>query len=221
MMVFSWYTSAVMSIFLWGVADVFYKKGTSPQDKHSHLRIVVMVGAVMGLQALFELNKLNWQFDWYNIIRYLPVSSMYILSMTLGYIGLRYLEVSINSPVSNTSGAVAGILAFIVLGKTMNLWQLLAVTMITVGLVAIGITERDLAEAEREQKKIVVDPKYRLGALALIFPILYAVVDALGTFLDDVYLTKLMSPEEALISYELTFYSVLLSPSFTWWGEEK
>ena len=112
-----------------------------------------MVGAVMGLQALFELNKLNWQFDWYNIIRYLPVSSMYILSMTLGYIGLRYLEVSINSPVSNTSGAVAGILAFIVLGKTMNLWQLLAVSMITVGLVAIGITERDLAEAERKQKR--------------------------------------------------------------------
>ena len=85
-MVFSWYTSAVMSIFLWGVADVFYKKGTSPRDKHSHLRIVVMVGAVMGLQALFELHKLNWQFDLYNIIRYLPVSSMYILSMTLGYI---------------------------------------------------------------------------------------------------------------------------------------
>lgn len=154
----------------------------------------------MGLQALFELNKLNWEFDLYNIIRYLPVSSMYILSMTLGYIGLRYLEVSINSPVSNTSGAVAGILAFLVLGKTMNSWQLLTVTMITVGLVAIGILERALAEAEREQKKIVVDPKYRLRAIALVFPILYAVVDALGTFLDDVYLTKLMSPEEALIS---------------------
>lgn len=205
MMVFSWYTAAVMTIFLWGVADVFYKKGTSSRDKQSHLRIVVMVGAVMGLQALFELHKLNWQFDLYNIIRYLPVSSMYILSMTLGYIGLRYLEVSINSPVSNTSGAVAGILAFLVLGKTMNRWQLLAVSMITVGLVAIGITERDLAEAEREQKKIVVDPKYRLGPVALVFPILYAVIDALGTFLDDVYLTKLMSPQEALISYELTF----------------
>ena len=120
MMVFSWYTAAVMTIFLWGVADVFYKKGTSSRDKQSHLRIVVMVGAVMGLQALFELHKLNWQFDLYNIIRYLPVSSMYILSMTLGYIGLRDLEVSINSPVSNTSGAVAGILAFLVLGKTMN-----------------------------------------------------------------------------------------------------
>lgn len=205
-MVFSWYTSAVLTIFFWGVADAFYKKGTCPRDQYSHWRIVIMVGTVMGLQALFELSKLGWQFDLMNIIRYLPVSSMYILSMVCGYVGLRYLEVSINSPVSNTSGAVAGLLAFLVLGKRMNGWQLLAVSMITAGLVAIGITERQLAEAERRQKGIVVDRKYRLGAVALIFPILYAIIDALGTFLDDVYLTKLMSPEEALISYELTFF---------------
>lgn len=202
---FSWYTSAILTIFLWGIADAFYKKGTSPEDKYSHLRIIIMVGAVMGIQACFELNKMSWQFDLFNIVRYLPVSSMYVLSMALGYVGLRYLEVSINSPVSNTSGAVAGLLAFLVLGKTMNAWQLLAVVMITAGLVAIGFAERKLAEAERKEERIVVDRKYRLGAIALIFPILYAIIDALGTFLDDVYLTSMMSPEEALVSYELTF----------------
>lgn len=205
-MIFSWYISAIFSILFWGIADLFYKKGTDPKDKYSHLRIIIMVGLVMGIQAIFELNKMGWQFDLINILKYLPVSSMYILSMTLGYVGLRYLEVSINSPVSNTSGAIAGILAFIVLGKTMNMWQLFAVSMITMGLIAIAIIERNLAEEERKQSKIVIDRKYKLGALALIFPILYAVIDALGTFLDDVYLSKLMSPEEALISYELTFF---------------
>ncbi|HEY8464615.1 MAG TPA: DMT family transporter [Bacillota bacterium] len=204
-MVFSWYTAAMLTILLWGTADAFYKKGTSPEDPYSHLRIIIMVGIVMGVQACFQMNKMDWQFDLVNIIRYLPVSSMYILSMALGYVGLRYLEVSINSPVSNTSGAVAGFLAFLVLGKTMNAWQLLAVAIITAGLVGIGFTERMLAEAERKERKVVVDRKYRLGAVALIFPILYAVIDALGTFLDDVYLTKMMSPEEALVSYELTF----------------
>ena len=203
-MIFSWYTCAILSILLWGIADLFYKKGTSPKDKYSHLRIVIMVGLAMGIQAVFELNKMGWQFDFINIVKYLPVSSMYILSMTLGYVGLRYLEVSINSPVSNTSGAIAGILAFIVLGKTMDKWQLLAVSMITVGLIAIAIIERNLAEEERKQSKIV--RKYKLGALALIFPILYALTDALGTFLDDVYLSNLMRPEEALVSYELTFF---------------
>lgn len=204
-MIFTWYTSAIFTIFLWGIADVFYKKGTNPKDKHSHLRIIVMVGFVMGIQAIFELKKMGWQFDPINILKYLPVSSMYILSMALGYVGLRYLEVSINSPVSNTSGAIAGILAFIVLGKTMNKWQLMAVSMITFGLIAIAIVERNNAEQERKQNKVIIDKKYKLGAVALIFPILYAIIDALGTFLDDVYLSNIMGPEEALISYELTF----------------
>lgn len=201
----SWYISAIITILFWGIADLFYKKGTDPNDRYSHLRIVIMVALVMGIQAVFELNKMDWQFDFINIIKYIPVSSMYILSMTLGYVGLRYLEVSINSPVSNTSGAIAGILAFIVLGKTMNIWQLIAVSMITFGLIAISAIQRNLAEEEMKQNKTEVDMKYKLGALALIFPILYAIIDALGTFLDDVYLSKLMSPEEALISYELTF----------------
>ena len=112
-MIFSWYVSAIITIFLWGVADLFYKKGTDPKDRYSHLRIVAMVGIVMGLQAIFQLYQMNFVYDPVNIIKYLPVSSMYILSMTLGYAGLRYLEVSINSPVSNTSGAIAGILAFL------------------------------------------------------------------------------------------------------------
>lgn len=204
-MIFSWYTSAIITIFLWGTADLFYKKGTDPNDRYSHLRIVFMVGLVMGIQAIYQLYKMGWEYDPVNIIKYLPVSSMYILSMTLGYVGLRYLEVSINSPVSNTSGAIAGILAFLVLGKRMNSWQLIAVSMITVGLISIGIIERNLAEEERKANKVEIDLKYKLGALALIFPILYAIVDALGTFLDDVYLSKLMSPEVALVSYELTF----------------
>lgn len=202
---FSWYTSAIFSIFLWGTADLFYKKGTDPKDRYSHLRIVFMVGLFMGIQSIFELNKMGWAYDPINIIKYLPVSFMYILSMTLGYVGLRYLEVSINSPLSNTSGAIAGILAFLVLGKTMNKWQLFAVAMITFGLISIGIIERNLSEEEKKKSNITIDRRYKLGALALIFPILYAVIDALGTFLDDVYLSKLMSPEEALISYELTF----------------
>lgn len=204
-MSFSWYISGILTIILWGTADLFYKKGTDPRDRYSHLKIVVMVALVMGMQAMFELNKMDWQFDFINIIKYIPVSSMYILSMTIGYIGLRYLEVSINSPVSNTSGAIAGILAFIVLGKTMNIWQLIAVAMITYGLIAISIVQRKLAEEELERNVGEESRKYKLGALALVFPILYAIVDALGTFLDDVYLSKLMSPEEALISYELTF----------------
>ena len=62
-MIFSWYISAIFSILFWGIADLFYKKGTDPKDKYSHLRIIIMVGLVMGIQAIFELNKMGWQLD--------------------------------------------------------------------------------------------------------------------------------------------------------------
>src|SRR5699024_12291698 len=43
--------------------------------------------------------------------------------------------------------------------------------------------------------------------LAIIFPILYALIDGLGSFADGVYLDelKLIGEESALIAYELTF----------------
>ena len=68
-----------------------------------------------------------------------------------------------------------GILAFLVLGKTMNGMQLMAVIFITLGLIGISLIERRLGEEEG-------NAQHKLGALALIFPLLYAVVDALGTF---------------------------------------
>lgn len=43
------------------------------------------------------------------IMTYLPVSLLYIISMAMGYIGLRYIELSISSPICNSSGALVAI----------------------------------------------------------------------------------------------------------------
>ena len=82
-MTFSWYTAAVLTIILWGITDLFYKKGTDPNDKYSHLRIVFMVGLVMGVQAMFELHKMGLEYDLINIINTHQFHHVY-LSMTLG-----------------------------------------------------------------------------------------------------------------------------------------
>ena len=106
---------------------------------------------------------------------------------------------------------MAGILSFMVLGKRMTGIQFLGVSFITFGLIILIILEG------RQNKK--KDPKIQrkeinLGAVALIFPIIYAVVDAFATFLDDVYLSNILTPEEALISFELTFLAVALVSLF-------
>ena len=58
---------------------------------------------------LFPVNiEINAQI----ILTYLPVSALYILSMAIGYLGLRYIELSISSPICNSSGAIVAILIF-------------------------------------------------------------------------------------------------------------
>ena len=59
-----------------------------------------------------------------NAVKYSPASLCYIISMIIGYAGLRYLELSIVSPVQNASGALSAIcmiLYFTIAGKSSNI----------------------------------------------------------------------------------------------------
>ena len=203
-----WFTYALITSVAWGCADLFYKKGSNPADKLSHLKIVVMVGLVMGLHAFIYMFANKIEFSPISIVQYLPVSSMYILSMTLGYVGLRYIELSISSPIQNSSGAVAAILCFIFLGQRMQSFQYVAVALICAGLVLLGVFQRRQEDQIRLQRQEVVDAKYRTGLWAMIFPLLYCLVDGLGTFLDALYLDEgaIMSEDTALLAYEFTFF---------------
>ena len=105
----SWFIFALICTLGWGCADLFYKMGTDEKDKHSHLKIAVWVGLVMGLVAFILLPFSESGFDIkslvINAVKYTPASLAYIISMVVGYAGLRYLEVSIVSPLQNASGA--------------------------------------------------------------------------------------------------------------------
>ena len=198
-----WFLFALLTILAWGTADMFYKKGSDPQQKTSHWRILIAVGFVMGVHAFATILITGHSYDVRNIIRYLPVSMMYILSMALGYVGLRYIELSVSSPVCNCSGAVAALLCFIFLDQRMTTLQFIAVAVTCVGIFLLGVLERpDKSEIQ------AADRKYHIGAIAFIFPILYCVIDGLGTFADAFYLDRVLSETDANLSYEFTFLIV-------------
>lgn len=208
-----WFVPALITVLAWGTADLFYKKGNDPTESNSALKTVVMVGLVMGLHAILYMMVFQGvKFDWKNIILYSPVSAMYILSMTIGYVGLRYIELSISSPISNSSGAVSAMMSFFILGSRMTIIQFIAVGAISVGIFLLSYFEKQEIDRELAQSQEKVSKKYRVGAVAIIFPILYCVIDGLGTFLDGYYLEtkKIMSEDQALISYELTFLFVAI-----------
>lgn len=114
----SWFILALIATLSWGFADLFYKKGTDESDKYSHLKITVWVGMVMFVTSiillLFSGEKFTAKELLFEAIEYLPASAGYILSMVIGYAGMRYLEISIISPVQNASGALsaAAMIAF-------------------------------------------------------------------------------------------------------------
>lgn len=204
-----WFIFAIVTTLIWGLAELFYKKGARPEEKYSHLKICVCVGLVMGLHALYILLTEDMNYDFINIIKYFPVSFLYILSMALSFFGMRFLEESISDPIENTSGAIAAVLCFLILRQSMSLIALIGVILIIIGVVVIGITE---AKDENGRMKKLGK---KLAVIAFIMPFLYAVLDGTGSFLDAYYLemetTPLVCVTEDTIelvantSYELTF----------------
>jgi drug/metabolite transporter (DMT)-like permease len=200
-----WLIFALLTTFSWAFADLFYKKGAAPDDKQSHIKTVIMVGLVMGIHGTAYMLINNISFSPVSLLTYLPVSSMYILSMAIGYFGLRYIELSISSPIQNSSGAVTAILIFIFFSHTLSLLETGAVIIITLGILLLAVIEK--READSTLVLNESDMKYRKGIIAIAFPILYCVIDGLGTFADAIYLDELslIGEDEALLAYEFTF----------------
>ena len=208
----SWLFFSIATAVLWGTAELFYKKGARPDEKYSHLKICVWVGIVMGLHAIFTLLTQDINYNPVNLIRYLPVSMMYIVSMAFSYFGMRFLEESISDPIENTAGVLCVVLFAVFMKDEFSVLTWVAVAIIAFGVVGVGYLEN---KGETPRKK-----KYgkKLAIVAFIMPFIYAFLDAFGTFLDDAFFlvediaeTPLVDVTEETIeavantSYELTF----------------
>lgn len=200
-----WLIFALLTTLSWAFADLFYKKGAVPEDKTSHIKTIIMVGFVMGTHGFIYAVIKGVEFTPSYLLIYFPVSSLYILSMAIGYLGLRYIELSISSPVQNSSGAITSILIFIFFAHILTFSQTSAIIIISLGVVFLAIEEKRL----KTVSQIFDDKnrKYRKSIAAIVFPILYCIIDGMGTFADAIYLDELslIGEDEALLAYEFTF----------------
>ena len=91
-----WFWLSLAALLCWSGSDLFSKIGCRDEnDRYSHLKMVIAVGVVMGIHAAIEIFAGGVPINPQIILTYLPVSLLYISSMTLGYLGLRYIELSI------------------------------------------------------------------------------------------------------------------------------
>lgn len=202
-----WFLFSLFSILAWSGSDLFSKIGSRPDDKYSHWKMVMAVGLVMGLHALYEMTVGGVRFDWNAMLVYLPVSALYILSMIFGYCGLRYIELSISSPICNSSGAITAILCFLILHQKISGIQFVGVLFICLGVLGLSFLESSLSKKKEPETKETA--KYTRSFLAILFPILYCIIDGLGTFADALVLDSgRLAEVQANIAYELTFFGM-------------
>ena len=201
-----WFWLALITLLCWSGSDLFSKIGCrDPKDTYSHLKMVMAVGVVMGLHAAYEVFVGGTEINFSILLTYLPVSLLYIGSMTLGYIGLRYIELSISSPICNSSGALVAVLCLATDGiGSIHPAQLVAVVFVCVGVIGLGVVEACEDEGLRAARQEASNYKYAKSWLALALPVMYCLLDALGTFADSRVLETL-NEDSANVAYELTF----------------
>lgn len=202
-----WFWFSLVALLCWSGSDLFSKIGCQDErDKYSHLKMVTAVGIVMGLHALYQIAFGGVEISLSVILTYLPVSLLYISSMALGYLGLRYIELSISSPICNSSGAVVAVLTIATVGLSEDVppVALVAVALVCIGVIALGITEANEDEELRRARQDESNRHYAKSWIAIIIPVIYCLLDALGTYADNRVL-EILNEDSANVAYELTF----------------
>ncbi|MBQ4651912.1 MAG: hypothetical protein IJB78_04275, partial [Oscillospiraceae bacterium] len=176
-----WFWFAIIALLCWSGSDLFSKIGCQDEkDKFSHLKMVTAVGVVMGIHAAYEIFVGGVEINMHVILTYLPVSMLYIASMAMGYLGLRYIELSISSPICNSSGAIVAILTFatVGIGEDLPPVALVAVALVCIGVIALGITEANEDEELRRARQDSANRHYAKSWIAIIIPVIYCLLDA-------------------------------------------
>ncbi len=208
----NWFWFAILALICWSGSDLFSKIGCrDSDDKTSHLKMVLAVGVVMGIHAAYEIFIGGVEISWNVILTYLPVSALYILSMAIGYMGLRYIELSISSPICNSSGALVAVMTIVMSIITrdtagISLPQIIATACVCIGVISLGFVEMHEDEEARLARQSASNYKYSKSIIAILLPVIYCILDAAGTFADSLVLEKL-NEDSANVAYELTFFA--------------
>ncbi len=206
-----WFILALIALVCWSGSDLFSKIGSKPDDKFSEWKMVVAVGLVMGVHAIVEIVFFKVPFSFEAMWKYLPASLCYISSMFIGYIGLRYIELSISSPICNTSGAVASLFLIIfftdragIEGQTQLVMTIIGIVVCALGVTGLGFAEMSEDDEIRARRQETANVKYSKSWIALAIPVIYCFIDAAGTVADS-FILDVLDEDVANVAYELTF----------------
>ena len=208
-----WILFAILTVLLWGTSETIFKS-VSNNEKNTVLKLIACNGIMMGIVALFYAPIVIFvkkePFDIQALLTYLPVAAVYITSMFCTYKAMRYIKVSIMSPIQNASCAIVTILCVVVLKQALAWYQILAIVLVVVGLILLSINKDetlrlDMPEGEERISKAAA---YKLYLTGFAFALGYFLLDGIGGFMDEALLDISLSEEQLLIAYSVLYFIV-------------
>ena len=186
----TWFLLTLICILAWGATDILYKKSVNHDDPLAHYKTYVWIGLVIAIAGggvvLFSSTVADSIRILPDNLYLIPLCIFYAIAMFFGLLGAKHLDASVVSPLENIDGAMAAIMLYIFFLFTgrdnvtdnIGLMDVVGTAIIVVGVILLGIQEHRLAKQEESLGK--EKKKHRLGALALIFPLIYNLVDAVS-----------------------------------------
>ena len=212
-----WFLLTLSCILAWGITDILYKKSSSYTDPLAHYKTFIWIGMIMTpagiIMALCSDTLLDSIMMVKDNLYLIPLAVFYAIALFFGLLGKKHLDASVVSPLENIDGAMAAaILYFFFLFTDRNhiienigVMDMIATVAIVVGVVFLGMQEHKLFKQEihfAEDKK-----RHRLGALALLFPILYNLVDAVSIVATSITVSE--ETEVAIPDMDFFFFESL------------
>ena len=200
-----WLLFATLTVIFWGTSETVFKKSTKG-DEHSVAHLLAYNGVFFGITgAIYMLIVYKgFHFDFINVLKYLPIGSVYILSMWSYYHAMKAVKISIVSPIVNTSCLVTVLLSIFILGQHPSAMNIVAIVLIIFSLVMLSINKTP----EDDTEKIKIKPKMSIYIFGLIFAFGYFILDGVASFLDAYALEGRMIEDDMLISHALISFTV-------------
>lgn len=194
-----WLLFVVLAILMWAATSLLYKAGIHDgKEEHICLKYSVCIGIVFFVIALVYLVIRDEPFTiWESAVRFWPMTLfafLYPIVNTISFNGYVYNEATVESPVESISAGTSTILliiAFLALGRVDSISELLTplraagILLILACIIMLSVVRN---KDRREDPQAQGASWMSRGLGTLIFPVLFAIVDALETITTGVCL---------------------------------
>lgn len=148
-----WLVFSILTVVFWGLSETIFKKA-SKGDEHSVVHLLAYNGIFFGISGIIYMLIVykGFNFDFMNVLKYLPIAAIYILSMFSYYQAMKRVKISLISPIVNSSCVITVLLSVFILGQYPNTVQLIAIILIIGSIIMLSINKNEDEDTEQDLK---------------------------------------------------------------------